>query len=241
MSRFLSNPKNGHPHGQILQTYFSKYLFDKLINIVFKKYFAVVNQLYETEILNEYVIRGNAAVLKCSIPSFVADFVYVVSWVDSNGTTYKPAVAKNDNYGKTRNPFLKSLFLFSETFFYERSYIPKRYLHLWFPNPDLFAGQIHIQFSYSLLFYFTVVSQNYVTEAENEYIIRGNSAAMKCKIPSFVADFVYVESWVSSDGSELKASSQDFGKIPSSLMLNSPIPFCGQRWNDQNKKNIKDN
>lgn len=33
---------------------------------------------------NEYVIRGNSAVLKCSIPSFVADFVNVVSWHDED-------------------------------------------------------------------------------------------------------------------------------------------------------------
>lgn len=37
---------------------------------------------------NEYVIRGNAAVLKCSIPSFVADFVIVVSWTDTEGVIY---------------------------------------------------------------------------------------------------------------------------------------------------------
>ncbi|CAH0581331.1 unnamed protein product [Chrysodeixis includens] len=46
---------------------------------------AVVNQFYEAEILTEYVIRGNAAVLKCSIPSFVADFVKVEAWIDEEG------------------------------------------------------------------------------------------------------------------------------------------------------------
>lgn len=45
-----------------------------------------------------------------------------------------------------------------------------------------------------------VVSQYYVTEAENEYVIRGNSAVMKCKIPSFVADFVQIDSWIADDG-----------------------------------------
>lgn len=30
------------------------------------------------------MIRGNSAVLKCSIPSFVADFVAVVSWHDED-------------------------------------------------------------------------------------------------------------------------------------------------------------
>ncbi|XP_039227490.1 Down syndrome cell adhesion molecule-like protein Dscam2 isoform X26 [Drosophila yakuba] len=49
---------------------------------------AVVQQFYESEVNNEYVIRGNAAVLKCSIPSFVADFVQVVSWQDEEGQLY---------------------------------------------------------------------------------------------------------------------------------------------------------
>ena len=37
-------------------------------------------QPYESEAANEYVIRGNSALLKCVIPSFVADFIRVVSW-----------------------------------------------------------------------------------------------------------------------------------------------------------------
>lgn len=44
------------------------------------------------------------------------------------------------------------------------------------------------------------MTQFYLTEAENEYVIRGNSAVMKCKIPSFVADFVQVDAWVADDG-----------------------------------------
>lgn len=58
-----------------------------------------------------------------------------------------------------------------------------------------------------------VVAQFYMTEAENEYVIKGNSAIMKCKIPSFVADFVYVEAWVDAeDGTEITSnSSQSYG------------------------------
>lgn len=44
----------------------------------------VVQQFYQSEVNNEYVIRGNSAVLKCSIPSFVADFINVVSWHDED-------------------------------------------------------------------------------------------------------------------------------------------------------------
>ena len=42
-----------------------------------------VIQLYETDVAKEYVILGNDALIKCSIPSFVADFVSVISWTTS--------------------------------------------------------------------------------------------------------------------------------------------------------------
>ena len=50
---------------------------------------SVVHQEYRTEADNEFVILGNAAILKCEIPSFVADFVHVVNWVDEkSGETF---------------------------------------------------------------------------------------------------------------------------------------------------------
>jgi Down syndrome cell adhesion protein 1 len=33
--------------------------------------------------------------------------------------------------------------------------------------------------------------------------MRGNAAILKCLIPSFVADFVFVEAWIDNDGSEI--------------------------------------
>lgn len=33
-------------------------------------------------------MRGNSAIVKCSIPSFVADFVHVVAWVDEEGNEF---------------------------------------------------------------------------------------------------------------------------------------------------------
>ncbi|XP_060838267.1 cell adhesion molecule Dscam2 isoform X36 [Rhopalosiphum padi] len=56
---------------------------------------AVVNQIYASEVITEYVIRGNTAILKCTIPSFVADFVVVNSWISSDGQEYHNL---NDNY-----------------------------------------------------------------------------------------------------------------------------------------------
>ncbi|XP_053612825.1 cell adhesion molecule Dscam1 isoform X13 [Plodia interpunctella] len=63
---------------------------------------AVVQQLYESEVNNEYVIRGNSAILKCSIPSFVADFVSVISWHDEAGSSYTRSIedTKDGDEGK---------------------------------------------------------------------------------------------------------------------------------------------
>ncbi|XP_028982374.1 Down syndrome cell adhesion molecule-like protein Dscam2 [Diachasma alloeum] len=49
---------------------------------------AVVQQLYESRVIDEFVLRGNTATLKCLIPSFVADFVDVIEWRANDGTSY---------------------------------------------------------------------------------------------------------------------------------------------------------
>lgn len=51
----------------------------------------VVTQPYNPEILTEYVIRGNSAILKCSIPSYIAEFVTVEAWIREDGEVYLPA------------------------------------------------------------------------------------------------------------------------------------------------------
>lgn len=35
-----------------------------------------------------------------------------------------------------------------------------------------------------------------------EYVLRGNSAILKCHIPSFVSEYVTVNSWIISEDSE---------------------------------------
>lgn len=47
-----------------------------------------MNQYYDAEIIKEYVMKGNSAIIKCSIPSFVADFVSVIGWTDEEGKEY---------------------------------------------------------------------------------------------------------------------------------------------------------
>lgn len=49
-----------------------------------------------------FVIKGNAAVFKCNIPSFVADHVEIIEWSDTNNETYFPG----NNYGTSLNYYL---------------------------------------------------------------------------------------------------------------------------------------
>ena len=58
----------------------------------------VITQEYETNAEREYVIIGNTALMKCEIPSFVADFVSVESWKDNKNNEYFTGIS--NNYGK---------------------------------------------------------------------------------------------------------------------------------------------
>ena len=50
-----------------------------------------MGQTYNTQPIDEYVIIGNDALFKCTIPSYVTDFVSVVSWADSDGEAIMPS------------------------------------------------------------------------------------------------------------------------------------------------------
>lgn len=62
------------------QFYYIQHLFCELIS--------VIQQFYQTRVNDEFVLIGNSASLKCLIPSFVADFVFIVEWLDEEGTSY---------------------------------------------------------------------------------------------------------------------------------------------------------
>ena len=75
--------------------------------------YTVVKQVYKTSVGEEYVIKGNSALLKCNIPSFVADFVQVTGWTTDAGETFLPS----NNYGK--NSFkIRLKLVFSEMSLY---------------------------------------------------------------------------------------------------------------------------
>lgn len=56
--------------------------------------FAVVEQFYQTRVIDEFVLRGNPGILKCMVPSFVSDFVNIIEWVADDGSKY--SVDKQD-------------------------------------------------------------------------------------------------------------------------------------------------
>lgn len=60
-------------------------------------------------------------------------------------------------------------------------------------------------------YHFSVVQQFYQTRVIDEFVLRGNAATLKCNLPSFISDFVSVESWISDDGTEILPNANDFG------------------------------
>ena len=60
-----------------------------------------------------------------------------------------------------------------------------------------------------------------MTDTHNVYVIKGNSALVKCEIPSFVADFVTVESW--SDNMDNQYFSQQNHGITDSTSSNASL------------------
>ena len=51
--------------------------------------FPAVIQKYDATVSREDILLSNDVLFKCGIPSFVADFVSVVGWVDSEGSGYE--------------------------------------------------------------------------------------------------------------------------------------------------------
>lgn len=79
-------------------------------------------------------------------------------------------------------------------------------------HTDILSTFIYVLLSPVQPFVFLVVAQQYESEPENEYVIRGNNLILKCKIPSFVADFLQIIAWVDSDGQEYTPQTSSHGK-----------------------------
>lgn len=71
---------------------------------------AVVAQAYAVNLMEEYVLRGNAAVLKCHVPSFVSEYVFVVSWIISESD--EELEIKIDSENNSDGTYLSSIILY---------------------------------------------------------------------------------------------------------------------------------
>ena len=74
----------------------------------------------------------------------------------------------------------------------------------------LLLVQKHLDFDVFMIT--LVVNQNYMTEATNEYVITGNSALMRCVIPSFVSDFISLQNWQDEKGNVMVPHTNNYGR-----------------------------
>jgi hypothetical protein len=85
----------------------------------------VVGQAYNTYGSPEEIILGNEALLKCSVPSFVADFVSVIGWTDSEAGDYflgKTSDGTVTWWLYSINMILKNLLLGARVLSHEKNY-----------------------------------------------------------------------------------------------------------------------
>ena len=153
-------------------------------------------QEYATGASDEYVVSGNYALIKCEIPSFVADLVKVVSWENNNGELFAPNSAST--YGTPTCEWIGVRLKWWKI----KSLIPQKHSFMTPPGSPFCKIWKKCRFNPILCFLliYIAVNQEYETEADNEYVILGNSAIMKCEIPSFVADLIQIVSWKDSSG-----------------------------------------
>ena len=64
-----------------------------------------------------------------------------------------------------------------------------------------------------------MVRQHFNTRAEDEDVILGNDAIVRCRVPSFIGDFVDVVGWIDSDDINFVLGRQDYGKCGSLISL----------------------
>lgn len=58
--------------------------------------FSVVAQTYEIQLFDEFVLKGNIALLHCPIPSYVGDYVQVTAWERMDGFLITPSIVSGE-------------------------------------------------------------------------------------------------------------------------------------------------
>lgn len=66
---------------------------------------SVIQQSFEIRVIDEFILLGNSAIMRCLIPSFISDFVIVNSWIlsDSNNDVESTEIKLNEfDLGKSK-------------------------------------------------------------------------------------------------------------------------------------------
>ncbi|KAL1110142.1 hypothetical protein AAG570_008219 [Ranatra chinensis] len=114
---------------------------------------------------------------------------------------------------------------------------------LWHPLKEVLAlqplfsveceGIIGTYGFFFLVFIFLVVKQKYEVHVSNEYIISGNTAVLRCQVPSYLAEFIIVTSWIQEGVVNIYPNTDSGGKF--SIMSNGDLYVYNANPNDSYK------
>ena len=76
------------------------------------------------------------------------------------------------------------------------------------------------QILFTVILFSVVVSQPYIVNVYDEYVIKGSAGIFKCHVPAFVKDYVVVTSWIRDDGYRLE--NKAFANPGRCILLSSP-------------------
>lgn len=82
------------------------------LNLHSVPFLSVVFQSYSVNVMDENVLRGNTAIVKCHIPSFVSDFVVVDSWIELEDDEQKEYQYNTLSFGRKNSIFFSYIKLY---------------------------------------------------------------------------------------------------------------------------------
>uniref|UniRef100_A0A1B0GF86 Ig-like domain-containing protein n=1 Tax=Glossina morsitans morsitans TaxID=37546 RepID=A0A1B0GF86_GLOMM len=78
-----------------------------------------------------------------------------------------------------------------------------------------------------------VVNQKYTVQVHDEYVMTGNTAVLKCQVPSYMSEFVMVTAWVQDTGMHLYPNTDIGGKY--TVLANGELYINNAGTNDAYK------
>lgn len=69
----------------------------------------VAKQNFEIRVIDEFILLGNSAIMKCLLPSFVSDFVQIISWLIIDVDESTEINLLHGNFGKSLKLILDPL------------------------------------------------------------------------------------------------------------------------------------